>query len=403
MAKGVFEDIKIVDFSWAAAGPLLVRHFADHGAEVIHVEWPEKPDIVRTAPPFKDRKAGLDRSAYFAVFNANKYGMTLNLNHPKASQVTRRLVSWADVIVESFRPGIMAQWGLSYEEIKKSRPDLIMVSTSQMGQTGPLRSHAAAGTQLVSLAGFTYITGWPDRVPTGPFGPYTDVIAPLLGAAALAAALDYRRRTGKGLYIDLSQYEAGLHFICHGILDYTANGRIMKRQGNRHPFAVPHGAYPCLGEDRWCVIAVTNDEQWQALCEAFGEPQWISDIRFSSFVKRKENEDALDILLRDKTREYEAQGLMKKLQDAGVPCGVVCTSEDLHNDPQMAYRGFLQEIDHPEIGIHACDAPPFKLSETPWQLRMPGPCIGEHNYDVCSELLGIPDEEFAELMSEGVI
>ncbi len=242
MAANALAGVKIADFTWVVAGPLTIKHLADHGAEVIHIESSIRPELLRLLPPFKDREPGLNRSAYNACVNNNKYGLSLNMNHPRVKEVLHRLIHWADVVAENFAPGTMAKWGLAYEDLIKIKPDIIMFSTSQMGQTGPRAKIAAYGAQLVSLAGFSFLTGWPDRDPTGPYGPYTDAAIPPLGTAAILTALIHRRRTGKGKHIDISQFEAALNFISPVLLDYAVNHRVTMRNGNRCATSSPHGS-----------------------------------------------------------------------------------------------------------------------------------------------------------------
>ncbi|MBI2906798.1 MAG: CoA transferase [Chloroflexi bacterium] len=402
MSTQVFEGVKVLDFTWAGAGPMAVRYLADHGAEVIHVESATTPEILRTTPPFRDGIVGMNRSAYFPNFNCNKYGISLNLNHPRASEVTERLVAWSDIVAENFRPGVMKRWRLAYEDLIKIKPDLIMLSSSQQGQTGPRSTQPGLGAQLVSLAGFTQIGGWPDRGPTGPYGPYTDTIAPLFSAAALIAALDYRRRTGKGQHLDISQYEAAAQFLAPLFLDYEVNGRVAGRNGNRSDYAAPHGAYACRGDDRWCVIAVFNDDEWRRLCAAMGAPELVDDPRFADLESRKRHEDDLDRLVSDWTQRHTAEEVMGMLQAQGVDAGVVQTAEDLHSDPQLAYRHFFRELEHSEIGPHFYDGSPFILSDTPADLHRAGPCMGEHNEPVVTGILGFSDAEFLSLLEAGV-
>ena len=400
--KQVFEGTKIADFSWIGAGPWTIRYLAEHGAEVIHIESSTRPDLLRTTPPYKDNIPGINRSAYFAIYNDNKYGMTLNLNHPRGSEIARRIVIWADIVAESFGPGRMEEWGLGYEDLRKIKPDIIMYSTTQQGQTGPHAGHPGFGTQLVSLSGFTHLAGWPDREPVVTYGAYTDSIAPRFGAVALIAALDYRRRTGKGQHIDLSQYEAGIHFLAPLFLDYAAKGRIAQRSGNRSACAAPHGAYRCCGEDRWCAIAVSTDEEWRSFCQAIGDLPWSLDSKFTTLTGRKKNEEELDKLVEDWTINLTAEEVMEKLQRAGVPAGVVKNCQDIHLDPQLLHRHHFWELDHPEIGKHNYEAPAFRLSKAPCQLKMPAPCLGQHTEWVCTKILGMSDEEFVELLQEGV-
>ena len=402
MSTQVFKGVKIADFTWVGVGPLTIKHLADHGAEVIHIELAARPELLRVTPPFKDRKPGLNRSAYNACFNNNKYGLSLNMNHPRAKEVLQRLVNWADVVAESFTPGTMAKWGMAYHDLVKIKPDIIMYSTCQQGQTGPRAKIAAYGTQLVSLSGFTHLTGWADKEPTGPYGPYTDTIAPLLGAVAIMTALLYRRRTGKGTHIDLSQLEAGIFFLSPVMLDYTVNKRIARREGNRCPYGAPHGVYPCRGDDRWCAIAVFSDEEWQKLCQLMGQPELAQDPRFSTLLQRKKNEEELDRTISEWTSSLTAEDIMYSLQQAGIAAGVAQTTQDVQNDPQLAHRHFFWELDHAEIGKHSYEAPPFKLLKTPAELNKPGPCVGEDTEYVCTQILGIPDELFMELLLQGV-
>lgn len=402
MANKVFEGVKVADFTWVAAGPTTTKYLADHGALVVHAETGTKLDLLKLTPPFRDGIAGLNRSAYSACLNNNKYGLALNLNHPRSREITRRLVDWADIVAESYSPGTMARWGMAYEDLARVRPDIIMFSTSQQGQTGPRSRIAAYGTQLTALAGFSHLTGWPDREPTGPYGPYTDTVAPPLGAAAMAAALDYRRRTGRGVHIDLSQYEAALGFLAPVLLDYAVNGHVQGRVGNRAACAAPHGVFPCKGDNRWCAIAVFSEEEWHGLCAVLDSPGWATAARFSSLPLRKENEDELEALLAGCTVNHDAGELMYRLQAAGVPAGLAENGEDLHADPQLAQRGFFIELDHAEIGKHFYESPPFRLPATPAELNKPGPVIGEDTEYVCTRLLGVPQGLFDELLVEGV-
>lgn len=398
----VFEGVKIVDFTWIGVGPVTIKYFSDHGATVAHIESNTRPDGLRIGGPFRDQIPGIDRSGFFANFNSSKYGVSLNLNLPKGIEVAKRFVQWADVVAESFTPRAMAKWGLGYQDLVKIKPDIIMYSTCQQGQTGPYREYPGYGGQGAALAGFAYVTGWPDREPASPYGAYTDFINPRLGATAIAAALDYRRRTGKGMHIDLSQIEGGIQFLAPVMLDYTANGRIMERMGNRSPWAAPHGAFRCQGEDRWLAIAVETDAQWEALGRVVGE-EWAKDRRFATLLGRLEHVDELERLVEAWTQDKDAYELMKEFQAAGVPAGVVQKTSDLFEDPQLAQRRHFWYLEHKEIGLHAYDAHSFRLSKTPEELRMPGPCLGEHNEYVYKEILGMSDEEVADLIIGGVL
>ncbi|MBI4289313.1 MAG: CoA transferase [Chloroflexi bacterium] len=422
---GVFEGLKVADFTWAIVGPVVSRYLGEHGATVVRVESATRPDVVRVAPPYKDGKAGLNRSAYFTNYNSSKYDLSLNLDLPPAREVARRLALWSDVVVESMSPGVMKRWGLSYEELKALKPDIIMMSTTNLGQTGPQASVVGFGTQLVSQAGFTHLTGWPDREPSQPFAAYTDIVAPKFGATALIAALDYRRRTGRGQYLDLSQLEASLYMLAPFFLDYDLNGVEPLRDGNRSPYACPHGAYRCkdeapsagsgqapsagsprteqAGRDRWCAIAVESDAEWASLVEILLRPIWTQELRFANFRGRKANEDEMDKLLEAWTLEHTAEEVAERLQKAGVAAGVVKNARDMLEDPQLRHRQHYRVLDHPEMGPHTNDYPPFHLSKTPAELRMPSPCLGQHTEFVLKELLGMSDEEYLQLLVAGAL
>ena len=396
------EDVRIADFTWFVSGPLCVRYLADFGAQVIHVETGTRPDPVRTIPPYKDNIPGLNRGGYFHNWNSNKYGITLNLQHPKALEQAKRLIKWADALVENFNPGVMKRLGLSYEEVRKTKPDIIMLSLGSKGQTGPYSTLPAVGMHLAALSGFNAVTGWPDRDPPLLFGAYTDSIVGRFGAAALLAALDHRRRTGKGQYIDISQFEVGIQFLAPPLLDYEMNKRILHRNGNRHPFAAPHNVYRCRGEDRWCAVAVFADAEWQVMRRVMGSPPWAEDPRFATLLGRKRNEDELDSLIQQWTIDCSAEEVMSMLQEAGVSAGVVETAQDLHSDPQLAYRHQFWELEHQEIGLSTYDSMGSQLSKTPAELHKAAHTVGEDNYYVYTEILGLSDEEFVELLEEGV-
>ena len=399
---GALEGIRVADFGWFFVVPTLTKYLAEHGAEVVRIESETHVCGTRISSPYKDGIPGLDRTPVFAVYNDNKYGIGLNLSHPRAAEVTKRIIAWADVLVEGFTPGTMERLGLGYEDVKRIRPGIIMVRASMQGQTGPKKSLPALGLQLTGLAGISALTGWPDRDPCLPFGAYTDMVVPPFGAAAIVAALDYRRSTGKGQCIDISQYEVSLQLLAPVLLDYSVNQQIASRAGNRCSYAAPHGAYPCRGEDRWCAIAVYTDDEWKAFCRVIGSPPWTEAPEFSTFLSRKQNEDELDRLVAEWSINFTAEQVMAMMQAAGVHAGVVQTMEDIYNDPQLKHRGHFVEIEHPVIGKHYYDGTAFRLSKTPSKPRMPGPCFGEHNEYFCTKVLGISDDEFVELLGEGV-
>ena len=398
------EGVKVADFTWVAIGPLATKFLANMGATVIHIESQTRTDMLRMSQPYKDFVPGPNRAVMFAVYNDSKYGISLNLKIPQAQKVAKRLVrDWADVVVDNQRPGVMEGWGLDYDSLRKEKPDLIHVATAFQGKTGPYSVMPAIGNVAISLAGYTEITGWPDREPAIPHGAYTDFVAFPHLITVLIAALIYRRKTGKGQYIDLSQLESSLQSIGPVVMDYMINGRIMKRVGNRSTNAAPHAVYRCLGEDRWCAIAVSTDEEWRNFCNVIGNPEWTRDPRFTTLRARKENEDALNALVEEWTQQYPPEELMSRMQAAGVPAGLASASADLIDDPQMKHRGLLTTLEHPEIGPHFYQRPPYLMSKTPVEITMPAPCLGQHNEYVLKQILGMSDDEVAELVVAGAL
>jgi benzylsuccinate CoA-transferase BbsF subunit len=395
--------LKVADFSWVGVGPVTAKSLADHGATVVHVESLTRPETLRGAGPFKDNQPGVNRSAFFANFNSSKIGISLNLAVPEARAAARRLIGWADVMLESFTPGVVRRWGLDYESLREDHPSLVVFSTNMQGQTGPHAHQPGFGTVLACLAGFNHLTGWPDREPAGLYGAYTDFIAPRFAISVLLAALEHRWETGEGQYIDLSQYETALQFLAPVLLDYAANGRVAARIGNDDTAAAPHGALPSAGEDRWLAIAVGSDAEWRALVQALGDPEWTQERRFATILGRRRHAAELAERLATWTRIRTPREAMHALQAAGVPAGAVQTCDELHDDPQLAHRGHFRRLRHPEIGEHAYDSPAFRLSRTPAVLSRPGPLLGQHNELVLKDLLGYSDDEIAELVIAGAL
>jgi len=396
-------DLKVLDFCWVAAGPMTTGYLAEYGATVVRVESRKRPDVLRGSPPFGPNAKGLHRSGYYANYNANKRALGLNLAHPKALPIVKRMVAWADVVTENFTPGTMERRGLGYADLCAIKPDIIMFSTSMLGRGGPHESLPGFGAVLSSLSGMTGITGWPDRAPTNPYGAYTDFITPRFAVATILAALDYRRRTGRGQHLDMSQLEVSLHFIAPALLDLTLNGREGRRVGNRDDAAAPHAAFPCRGEDRWVTIACLTDAHWQALRRVMGEPAWAQETRYSTLLGRKANEDALEAAIAEWTRPQEARVLMETLQAAGVPAGIAESNKDVVEDPQLAHRGHFVYYDHPELGHHAVQRSEFRLPRARAEQNWPSPVIGAHTVEVCTDILGMGEDEVAALVADGAL
>ncbi len=399
--KQALAGVKVLDFGWALVGSLTTKQLADHGAQVIRVESITRVDLTRTNRMISRSSAtNPDDKPWFTHLNTSKYSLALNLKCASARGMMERLIRWADVINSNFTPGTLNKLGFDYDYVKTIKPDIIVVAGSAYGQTGPMAREWGVDGTGAALSGYLDLTGWPDRSPVGPNVPYGDVVLPFFIAAAIVSALDYKRRTGKGQYIDASMLEVCAHQITPALLDWEVNAHLQTRNGNRIDYAAPHGVFPCRGEDRWCAIAVFTDSEWKAFCHVLGEPPWTKEQRFATLSSRKANEDALEEFVAEWTKQYPAEEVMQKMQAAGVPAGVVQTMKDLlEHDPQLKEREFLVPVKHPVIGVFGHPTPPFKLLKTKAQVRT-SPCLGEHTEYVCTQILGMSDEEFIDLFRQ---
>lgn len=406
--------VRIVDLGWAMAGPQATRILADFGAEVIRVESRARPDLARTTfgPHVGERT--LDSSGYFNNFNRNKLSVTINMAREEGRGVFRRLVAVSDAVLENFSAGVMASWGLHYEGLRAVKPDIVYVSMAGFGHTGPYSHYQTFGPTVQAVSGLTHMSGFPDLQPAGWGFSYMDHTGGYFGAMGIMQALLYRRRTGHGQHVDLSQVEAAVTLTGTSILDYQLNQRPTPRIGNRsgEPRMAPHGVYRSapdpvpegVGDDEWIAIACEDDDQWQRLAHAIGRPDLAADARFSSLEGRIANQDALDAEIERWScglRNAEAQTL---LQSAGVPAGRVQRSRELfEDDAQLAFRGLYPEVDHPVVGHHRVDGMPALLSRTPATVRRGGPLMGQDNGYVFGELLRMSAEEIAKLEAEQVL
>ncbi|MEX2081094.1 MAG: CoA transferase, partial [Dehalococcoidia bacterium] len=397
------EGVKVLDFMWVVAGPWSTRYLADYGATVIKVESPNHVDTSRTIGPTKDHLPGPERSALFCTVNAGKHGISLNLGTDAGRDVVMRLVKWADVITDSFAAGAMGRFGLGYEAVKAVNPGVIMLSSCLNGQSGPHASLAGFGTMGLHLAGFGDIVGWADRPPAGAAGAYTDYIAPKFTASVLLAALDHRRRTGEGQYIDFSQAEAAAHFLAPALLDYFVNGVTQTRRGNRSATHAPHGIYPAAGDDRWVAIVCTSEGQWNALAVAAERREWLTDPRFATREARVTNGDALDQVIGAWSAQLSVDDLESRLQASGVPCHRVTTTFDVLADPQLAHRGHFITVDHPEVGSVPIESSRLRLSRTPARVPSAAPTMGQHNEFVLRDILGLSDDQVVEVVAGGAL
>jgi benzylsuccinate CoA-transferase BbsF subunit len=402
----LFAGTTVLEFGGGAAGPVATRYLADHGATVIRVESKQRPDFLRILKLTPNTPGGVDGSEHFAVLNANKLSVALNLTKPEGVAVARRLALWADVIAENFAPGAMAKWKLDYASLVTERPDLVMISTCLNGQTGPQRFYPGFGGQGSALSGFNHLTGWPDREPVGPYGTITDSLSPRFSALLLASALLRRKRTGTGQHIDLSQVEGGIVCLSEVMLTFAANGETLGRLGNRSRPVAPHGVFRCADEDgreRWVTIVVHDDADWQKLIGAIGRPSWALDDRYATTAGRVAAADVIETGLSAWTRERRAMDVARTLQTAGVESGPVEDLGDLHDDPQLAHRRHFRPVTHAVLGTHPAETHAIRFSDLSPELRTPAPRLGEHTDHVLHDLLGMPADEVASLRAAGVL
>ncbi len=390
-----FAGVKVADFSWIGVGPITAKYFADHGATVVHVESVHPADRLRMVGPFKDGVAGPNRSQFFGAFNTSKLSIALNLKSAEGIEIGRKLLAWADVALDSFTAGTMKDLGLGYDEARKLNPGIVMAGTCLMGQTGRAATLAGYGYHAAAVCGFYEVTGWDDRQPAGPYMAYTDTVAPRFLATSLMAALDHKRRTGEGQFIDQAQMESSLHFLGPEILDAQVSGRIPRRAGNTAPDAAPHDAYPCAGTDEWCAIAVETDAQWQALRRLLGDPEWARASELDTLAGRLARRELLDSKIGEWTADQEPRALMERLQAAGVPAGMVQRSSDHREDPQLAHRRFYRPLVHSEVGEVPYEGAQFAIRGYDCGPRSAAPCLGEHTMEVLMEILGYGDEDIA--------
>lgn len=397
-----FEGLKVADFSWVAAGPTVAKCLADHGATVVKIESQTRPDLSRTLPPFIDGQPSPNRSYWSFLYATSKLSLQCNLSTDAGRNLARKVCDWADVVIESFSPGTMKRMGLDYESLTAERSDLIVFSTSMLGQTGPFSAYAGYGQQASGFCGFHFITGWPDRDPCGVATPYTDVVAPKFGIAALAAAILERRRTGLGQHIDLAQAECSMMFLAPLILDEAVNGNTATAQGFDSIYCCPQGVYACEGTQRYIAISTANSDQWNELRKLVPELHSYSD-EFDQFDKRWECRNEINAAIAEWTKSQEAFELEAMLVAKGVPTSVVMRPTDVFNDSQIESRGIKQILPHSECGDVILWGFPTRFSAKDTMVRTAPPCLGEHNDFVMRKLLHLDDEEIRSYYNQSAI
>lgn len=409
-------NVRILDCTHSWAGPLATQMLAFFGAQVIHIEAPHRPDRWRgpVDPAADDRftyrypgaspgERPFDRNALFNEKNTNKLGLTLNLLHPKGREIFGALVRISDAVVTNFSAPAIRKLHLDHDSLAEVNPEIVTLSLTGMGETGPERDYVAWGVTIEALSGLSSMKGYKDGPPLLSNMAYGDPVGGIFGAVALITAIWESRKTGRGQHIDLSLLECSTTLLLDMIADHSLSGSIPKRKGNRHESYAPRGCYRCRGEDKWLAIAVTSDAEWRALQLAMGEPQWAKSERFSTSVGRVKYQDEIDKNLEEWTCDFEPDELMKALQDAGVPAGSVLSNRELLDNEQLSSRRFFTLLRHPQAGENPYPRMPILLSRTPGGLRSPAPMFGEHNRWIVCDLLGYSEQEYASLVEEQVI
>lgn len=413
MAKPPLSGIKVADFTWVWAGPYCTLQLAHLGADVTRIETKTRPCVTRMLPPWPDGKFdGLNKSGYFNQYNQGKKSLSLNFKHPEAKDVAWRLIKEADVVVNNFASGVMEKMGFGYDAIRQVKSDIIMISLSGYGDTGPYHEYVAYGPAQVPLSGLSSLTGYKGFPPMHAGFSYADPNAGVHGAFAVLAALFHRKKTGEGQYIDMAQWECAMDLLAEGILEYTMNRREPERNGNRDPFMAPHGIFKCrdLAEkvmdmtiDRWVSIVCADDDEWGRLARAMGRPELADDPRFKTLAARKANEDELEALISGWTLPQGFDEVARKLQAAGVAAAPCADNKYLCDEDQhVAQRNYWVELNHPEVGVQRHAGIPWRMSGTSTAVRMPAPCLGQHTDETLARL-GYSKEEVESLRKIGAL
>ncbi len=392
------EKVKVLSFGTGGVVPDAGKIFGELGANVIKVESKDNLDFMRTIGPDINNIAGFNEA------NRSKRSFGVNLKTEKGKKLVGKLIKLTDILLENFRGGVMKSLGFDYKSARKLNPQIIYVSSQGFGGGGPYSDFQAYGPMLSSASGMLSMWAQPDDpYPVGSNSPLPDHMASKHVVIAALAALDYKRRTGKGQYIDMAQTEVAVSLMGEHYLDYTYNKRIGKPMGNRSPYAAPHGCYPCKGNDEWCAIAVFTDEEWHNFCNAIGNPAWTKDPKFANLQNRLKNVAELDEHIKEWISTLDAYVVMETLQAAGVAAGVIQRAPDTLADPQLRWLGSIVELEHPVAGARLYPGVPFRMSGASPMTSTPAPLLGQHTEEICRELLKMPDEEIQQLVKEDIL
>ena len=407
------DGIRVVDSTYVFALPYTGGLLADFGAEVIKLEGPGRPDTTRTAGvagAYPENELGEDwwnRPSTYNLLHRGKSSLTLDMTDERGRDLFRQLVAVSDVVMENFTPRVMRRWELDYPNLRKIKPDIILVSNTGYGHgDGPYSNYPAQATTQEATHGHCWITGYPGEGPSKAGASFVDFLSTWTALFAIGTALRYRNRTGQGQWVDIGMYQAGVMFSSEYIMDAIANGREGGRMGNRHPHRAPQGCYPAAGHDQWITLSVGSDAQWQALCAAMGREEQAGDPRFANLPARRRHHDQIDEVISEWTAHYDKYELMHLLQEAGIPVGPVLTGKDIHFDPQYRSRGFLERVTYPEdrkMGTRIIMGRPYKFSRTPLRVRGPAPAYGQDNQRILTELLGVEDAAYVSLVQDSIV
>jgi len=392
------ENVRVLSFGTGGVVPDAGKILGELGADVIKIESKDNLDFMRTIGPDINNIAGFNEA------NRSKRSFGVNLKTEKGKELVSRLIKMADILLENFRGGVMPSLGFGYEKVRKLNPEIIYVSSQGFGGGGPYSEFQAYGPMLSAASGMLSIWAQPDDpYPVGSNSPLPDHMASKHVVVAALAALDYRRRTGKGQFIDMAQTEVAVSLIGEHYLDYSFNNRISKPMGNRSTYAAPHGCYACKGADEWCAIAVFTDEEWHNFCNAMGNPAWAKARKFESLRGRLKNAEELNTKIGEWTATLDAYVVMETLQAVGVAAGVVQRAPDTLADPQLKWQGAIVELEHPVAGARLYPGVPFKMSGTSPMLSTPPPLLGQHTEEICHDLLKMSDKEIQQLVKEDIL
>jgi benzylsuccinate CoA-transferase BbsF subunit len=398
--QGPLSGIRVTDFTWAWAGPHGTLLLAMLGAEVIKIESHARLDHARVHSLAAGAvSSGVDESPFFNDLNLGKLSITLDLRKEEARDIVRRLVARSDVVTQNMRPGVLDRLGLGYEALRAVKPDIVMLSSSAVGATGPEGSYVGYAPTFACMSGAVEITGYPDEPPS-PLSGSVDLRVGTTAAFAVLAALHHRQRTGEGQHIDLSSTEVMSAMIGEAFLEYSLCGRLPQRSGNRDSAMAPHNCYRCKGEDQWLTIAVGTEEEWRALRSVIDDPELGGDA-FEGSLERWQNQDRLDAIIERWTREREPREAMELLQGKGVAAMVVHTGASIGRDPHVRQRGVFQKVTHPKLGERAVVRPPWGIEGA--GVRGAAPTIGQHTEYVLTEILGLSRDEIDRLEEAGVL